>query len=59
MEKLIKDKKLWEVLAEENTDLVKQFDITQAPTLVITDGVSYDKYQGAGAIRGFLINKEA
>ena len=47
------------VLAEENTDLVAKFDITQAPTLIITDGVSYDKYQGAGAIRGFLLSKEA
>ncbi len=43
------------LMANENPELVKKYGITQAPTLVITDGESYEKYVGAGAIKQFLM----
>ena len=47
------------LMAEENGDLVAKYEITQAPTLVITDGENYVKYAGAGAIRQYLLDIEA
>ncbi len=46
------------LMASEHPELVKQFDIKQAPTLVITDGVNAQKYVGAGAIRQYLTERE-
>ncbi|MBR7071839.1 MAG: ribonucleoside triphosphate reductase [Clostridia bacterium] len=40
--------------ADEHLDLVKKYDIAQAPTLVLTNGDSFKKYIGAGAIKQFL-----
>ncbi len=42
------------LLADENAELVKKFGIKQAPTLVITDGESFEKYVGVGEIRSYL-----
>ncbi len=42
------------LLADENVELVKKFGIKQAPTLVITDGESFEKYVGVGEIRSYL-----
>ena len=42
------------LLADENVELVKKFGIKQAPTLVITDGESFEKYVGVGEIRNYL-----
>ncbi len=46
------------LMASEHPELVKQFDIKQAPTLVITDDVNAQKYVGAGAIRQYLTERE-
>ena len=45
-------------MADENADLVKEYGITQAPTLVIKNGSDVNKYTGAGEIRKFLMEKE-
>lgn len=45
------------VVATENIDMTKQYDIKQAPTLVVlnSDG-SYNKYKGVSDIKGYLNN---
>ena len=40
--------------ADEHDDLVKKYDITQAPTLVLVQGDSFQKFVGAGAIKHYL-----
>ncbi|MBO5788557.1 MAG: hypothetical protein J6R42_01285, partial [Clostridia bacterium] len=47
------------LMASENRDLVAQYGIKAAPTLVLTDGESVTKYEGAGAIRQFLLTWKA
>ena len=42
------------VLADQNVDMVNKYGVKQAPTLVVFNGDSYEKYAGAGAIKGFL-----
>ena len=42
------------LMAEDNADLVKQYGIKQAPTLVVTNGSGFEKYAGAGAIRSYV-----
>jgi len=42
------------LMADENAQLALSFGIKQAPTLVITNGDSFEKYAGAGAIKEFL-----
>jgi len=37
-------------MAHEHMDLVKAYSITLAPTLVVVDGDSFTKYEGAGAV---------
>ena len=44
------------LMANEHPDLVKKYDITQAPTMVIVNGDNFKKYVGAGAIKQFLAN---
>ena len=44
------------LMANEHPDLVKKYDITQAPTMVLVDGDNFKKYVGAGAIKQFLSN---
>ena len=39
------------VMAEENVELAMSLGVKQAPTLVITDGDTVEKYAGAGAIK--------
>ncbi|MBO5789118.1 MAG: ribonucleoside triphosphate reductase, partial [Clostridia bacterium] len=41
------------LMASENRDLVAKYGIKAAPTLVLTNGESVTKYEGAGAIRQF------
>ena len=41
------------VYADQNPDLAKQFDIKQAPTLVITDGNNVEKVMNVSNIRKF------
>ncbi len=42
------------LLASQNQDLVEKFNITQAPTLVVTDGAEARIFAGAGAIRQYI-----
>ncbi len=42
------------ILAEENSELAKQYDILQAPTLVVDEGGHVEKVSGAGAIRQYI-----
>ena len=42
------------LLAEENTELVNEFEIKQAPTLIVTDGNDVLKFIGVGEIRAYL-----
>ncbi|MBE7035042.1 MAG: ribonucleoside triphosphate reductase [Ruminococcaceae bacterium] len=47
------------LMADEHADLVEQYDITQAPTLVVTKGNDVRIFAGAGAIRQFATEQEA
>ena len=42
------------LMAAENADLCKQYGVKQAPTLIVTDGASFEKIAGAGAIKQYL-----
>ena len=42
------------LLADENAELAKQYGVKQAPTLIITDGVNFEKIAGAGAIKEYV-----
>ncbi|MBR5237064.1 MAG: ribonucleoside triphosphate reductase [Clostridia bacterium] len=42
------------LLASQNPDLVEKYNITQAPTLVVTDGAEARIFAGAGAIRQYI-----
>ena len=41
-------------MAGDNVELALNYGVKQAPTLVITDGESFEKFAGAGAIKEFL-----
>ena len=40
--------------AEEHADLCRQYGIKGAPTLVLTDGVHFEKYYGVAEIKKYL-----
>ena len=42
------------LLADENVELVEQFGIRQAPTLVVADGEGFAKYAGVSEIKKYL-----
>ena len=42
------------LMADENVDLAVKYGVKQAPTLVLVDGGSFEKFAGAGAIKQFL-----
>ncbi|MBR5114260.1 MAG: ribonucleoside triphosphate reductase [Oscillospiraceae bacterium] len=42
------------LIAEENLDKVAEFGIKQAPTLVVTDGKTFEKFAGVADIKAFL-----
>ena len=42
------------LMAEDNAELVKQYGVKQAPTLVVTKNGGFEKYAGAGAIRSYI-----
>ena len=49
----------YEVLdAAENVSLVKQYGITQAPTLMVVAGDDVQKFAGAGAIKRFAVDQK-
>ena len=43
--------------ADEQPELVAKYGIKQAPTLVINDGDSFDKFRGVSDIKGWLMNR--
>ena len=43
--------------AEENAELAKQHGVKQAPTLIISDGDSFERFAGAGAIKQYATAK--
>ena len=40
--------------ANEEKELVEKYGIKQAPTIVLVDGDSFEKYRGVSDIRGWL-----
>ena len=47
--------KYTKLLADENAELVSAYGVKQAPTLIVPKGDgTFEKYAGAGAIKGFL-----
>jgi ribonucleoside-triphosphate reductase len=47
------------LIAEENRDLVEKYGIKGAPTLVLTDGVNFEKFYGVPEIKKFLTSEKA
>ncbi|MDO4853531.1 MAG: ribonucleoside triphosphate reductase, partial [Clostridia bacterium] len=45
--------------ANEEKELVEKFGIKQAPTLVLVNGDSFEKYRGVSDIKGWLLHKGA
>ena len=45
------------LLAEENAELVADFGIRQAPTLIVVSGDAYDKYVGVSEIKTYIQSK--
>ena len=43
--------------ADENAELVEKYGIRQAPTLVIKNGDSFEKFRGVSDIKGWLMSK--
>ena len=41
------------LLAEENAELAKQYDVTQAPTLIVIDGDKAEKIVNLSNIRAY------
>ena len=46
------------LIAEEHPDLVAKFGVKQAPTLVIQDGESFEKFKGVSDIKGWLMSRQ-
>ena len=44
------------IMAEDNAELAAQYGVKQAPTLIVIKDGAFEKYAGAGAIKGFLNN---
>ncbi len=45
------------LLAEENAELVADFGIRQAPTLIVVNGDAYDKFTGVSEIKTYIQSK--
>ena len=43
--------------ANEERELVKKYGVKQAPTLVLDNGESFEKYRGVSDIKGWLLHK--
>ena len=43
-----------QISAKQEIDLVKAYQVSLAPTLVVVDGVDYTKYEGIGAIIRYI-----
>ena len=47
------------LIATENVELTNQYGVKQAPTLVLTDGESFEKFKGVSDIKGYLMSVKA
>ncbi len=47
------------IAADERRDLVERYGVKGAPTLVISDGVNFEKYYGVPEIKRFLASEKA
>ena len=45
--------------ANEEKELVEKFGIKQAPTLVLTNGETFEKFRGVSDIKGWLMRRGA
>ena len=43
--------------ATQEPDLAEKFDIMQAPTLIVQDGDTFQKFRGVSDIKGWLMNQ--
>ena len=43
--------------ANEERALVEKYEVKQAPTLVLVNGDSYEKYRGVSDIKGYLMHR--
>ena len=43
--------------ANEEKELVQQYEVKQAPTLVLLDSQGYTKYRGVSDIKGWLMHR--
>ena len=43
--------------ANEEKDLVKQYEVRQAPTLILVNGDNFEKYRGVSDIKGWLMHR--
>ena len=43
--------------ANEEKDMVAKFGVKQAPTLVVVNGDSFEKYRGVSDIKGWLMSR--
>ncbi len=41
-------------MAEDSPELAAAYGVKQAPTLIVVGDQGFEKYAGAGAIKGFL-----
>ncbi len=46
--------KVEKLIVDENLELAKSFDLKMAPTLIVTDGESYEKYAGVQEIKTYI-----
>ncbi len=53
----LKDEKYLVIDAEENRELVQRYGVMQAPTLVVVNGDSYEKYINASVIKKYAESK--
>ena len=53
----LKDEKFVVIDAEENRELVQRYGVMQAPTLVVVNGDSYEKYCNASSIKKYTETK--
>ena len=45
------------LIADQHPDLVKQYDVKQAPTLIVKTSDGFTKYRGVSEIKGYIMKK--
>ena len=44
--------------ANEEKELAQRYEVKQAPTLVLANGASYEKFRGVSDIKGWLMHRQ-